>query len=60
MKISVDTNVLVRPVLQDDAKQAEIVSKLLQEASRIVAVSLLCLCEFVSRLRRGAKLPREQ
>lgn len=59
MKISVDTNVLVRPVLQDDAKQAEIVSKLLQEASRI-AVSLLCLCEFVSRLRRGAKLPREQ
>ena len=58
MKISVDTNVLVRAVLQDDAKQAETASKLLKEAS-LIAVSLPCLCELVWILRRGAKLPKE-
>lgn len=58
MKINVDTNVLVRAVLQDDAKQAKTASKLLQEAS-LIAVSLPCLCEFVWILRRGAKLPKE-
>ncbi|GEO85933.1 type II toxin-antitoxin system VapC family toxin [Allorhizobium sp. NPDC080224] len=57
MKISVDTNVLVRAVLQDDAKQAETASKLLKEAS-LIAVSLPCLCELVWILRRGAKLPK--
>lgn len=58
MKISVDTNVLVRAVLQDDAKQAEKASKLLKEAS-LIAVSVPCLCELVWILRRGAKLPKE-
>ena len=58
MKISVDTNVLVRAVLQDDAKQAETAAKLLKEAS-LIAVSLPCLCELVWILRRGAKLPKE-
>lgn len=58
MKISVDTNVLVRAVLQDDAKQAETASKLLREAS-LIAVSVPCLCELVWILRRGAKLPKE-
>lgn len=58
MKISVDTNVLVRAVLQDDAKQAENASKLLKEAS-LIAVSVPCLCELVWILRRGAKLPKE-
>ncbi|APG93849.1 type II toxin-antitoxin system VapC family toxin [Sinorhizobium americanum] len=57
MKISVDTNVLVRAVLQDDAKQAETASKLLKGAS-LIAVSLPCLCELVWILRRGAKLPK--
>lgn len=58
MKISVDTNVLARAVLQDDAKQGRAASKLLKEAS-LIAVSLPCLCELVWILRRGAKLSKE-
>lgn len=59
MKISVDTNVLARAVLQDDVKQGCTASKLLKEAS-LIAVSLPCLCELVWILRRGAKLSREE
>ena len=55
MKISVDTNVLVRAVLQDDANQGETAATLLRSAS-LIAVSLPCLCELVWVLRRGAKL----
>ncbi len=58
MKISVDTNVLVRAVLQDDARQAAIAGKLLRKAS-LVAVSLSCLCELVWILRQGAKLTKD-
>lgn len=58
MKISVDTNVLVRAVLQDDTKQAEKASALLREAT-LIAVSVPCLCELVWILRRGAKLTKE-
>ena len=58
MKISVDTNVLVRAVLQDDAKQAKTAGKILKEAS-LIAISLPCLCELVWILRRGAKLSKE-
>lgn len=58
MKVSVDTNVLVRAVLQDDAKQANAASNLLKEAS-LIAVSLPCLCELVWILRRGAKLSKD-
>jgi predicted nucleic-acid-binding protein len=56
VKIAVDTNVLVRAVLKDDANQARNATKLLEEAS-LIAVSLPCLCEFVWVLRRGARLP---
>ncbi len=58
MKISVDTNVLARAVLQDDVEQGRAASKLLREAS-FIAVSLPCLCELVWILRRGAKLSKE-
>ncbi|KEG16395.1 type II toxin-antitoxin system VapC family toxin [Bartonella bacilliformis] len=58
MKISVDTNVLVRAVLQDDKKQGKVASKILKEAS-LIAISLPCLCELVWILRRGAKLSKE-
>ncbi|WP_019221241.1 type II toxin-antitoxin system VapC family toxin [Bartonella senegalensis] len=58
MKISVDTNVLARAVLQDDKKQGEVASKILREAS-LIAISLPCLCELVWILRRGAKLSKE-
>lgn len=58
MKISVDTNVLVRAVLQDDEEQGRAASALLKEAS-LIAVPLPCLCEMVWVLRRGAKLQKE-
>ena len=57
MNIAVDTNALVRAVLQDDARQGRTAARLLKEAASI-AVSLPCLCEFVWVLRRGAKLSR--
>lgn len=59
MKISVDTNVLARAVLQDDAAQARVATKILEEAS-LIAVSLSCLCELVWILLRGAQLPKER
>jgi len=49
--VTVDTNVLVRAVVRDDAKQAKIAAKLLTE-SKLIAVALPCLCEFVWVLRR--------
>ena len=50
MKIAVDTNVLVRAVVQDDPEQAEVASKVLK--AEILAVATSCLCEFVWVLRR--------
>ncbi len=51
MKITVDTNVLVRGVVRDDEMQARTVDKTFAEAT-LIAVSLPCLCEFVWVLRR--------
>jgi predicted nucleic-acid-binding protein len=51
MKVTVDTNVLVRAVVQDDKKQAEAAGALLRDAD-IIAIALPCLCEFVWVLRR--------
>jgi len=59
VKISVDTNILARAVLQDDPGQGKAASKLLREAS-LIAISLPCLCELVWILRRGAKLTKEE
>lgn len=59
MKISVDTNVLARAVLQDDSEQAIRAAKILEEAT-LIAVSLPCLCELVWILLRGAQLPKEK
>jgi predicted nucleic-acid-binding protein len=57
MKISVDTNVLARAVLNDDPAQSRAARKLLQGAS-LIAVPLPCLCELVWVLRQGAKLAK--
>ena len=54
MKITADTNVLVRAAIQDDAQQARRAAKILQEAD-LVAVPVPVLCEFVWVLRRGYK-----
>jgi predicted nucleic-acid-binding protein len=51
MRITVDTNVLVRAVVRDDMKQATAATRLLKNAE-IIAVALPCLCEFVWVLRR--------
>lgn len=59
MRISVDTNVLARAVLQDDSEQAIRAAKILEEAT-LIAVSLPCLCELVWILLRGAQLPKEK
>jgi len=58
MKISADTNVLVRAVLQDDPAQCHTARKFLNEAT-LIAVSLPCLCELVWVLRQGARLAKE-
>ena len=50
VKITVDTNVLVRAVVRDDAKQARAAERILKSAA-VIAVALPCLCEFVWVLR---------
>lgn len=52
MKITADTNVLVRAAVYDDAAQADAAAKLLREAE-LIAVTLPALCEFVWVLSRG-------
>lgn len=54
MKITADTNVLIRAAVQDDPHQARKAAQLLQEAE-LVAVPVPVLCEFVWVLRRGYK-----
>jgi predicted nucleic-acid-binding protein len=54
MKITADTNMLVRAAVQDDPQQARKAAKFLQEAD-LVAVPVPVLCEFVWVLRRGYK-----
>ena len=58
MKITVDTNVLIRAVMRDDEKQAAAADKILKSAE-IIAVTLPCLCEFVWVLRRLYEFDRE-
>jgi len=54
MKITADTNVLIRAAVQDDPYQARKATKVLREAE-LVAVPVPVLCEFVWVLRRGYK-----
>jgi predicted nucleic-acid-binding protein len=58
MKITVDTNVLIRAVVRDDEKQAIAAARILKSAE-IIAVTLPCLCEFVWVLRRLYEFDRE-
>ena len=57
MKITIDTNVLVRFVLKDDEEQAKAAKEILETAT-LIAVPLPCLCEFVWILKRGAGLAK--
>ncbi len=51
MNLSVDSNVLVRAMVQDDPNQGRAAAKLLHDAE-LIAVALPCLCELVRVLRR--------
>ncbi len=51
MKITVDTNILVRAVVRDDPVQGSVAAQLLTDAN-LIAVALPCLCEFVWVLRK--------
>ena len=51
MKVVVDTNILVRALVGDDAAQARIAARVLTDAE-LIAVALPCLCELVWVLRR--------
>ncbi|WP_091679667.1 type II toxin-antitoxin system VapC family toxin [Methylocapsa palsarum] len=56
MRITADTNVLVRAAVADDRSQAKVAAAALRSAE-VVAVTLPVLCEFVWVLARGYKLP---
>jgi predicted nucleic-acid-binding protein len=55
VKITVDTNVLVRAVVRDDKAQAEAAARVLRSAD-LVAVAISSLCELVWVLRRRYEL----
>jgi predicted nucleic-acid-binding protein len=59
MKIAVDTNVLVRAAVRDDAEQYESATKLMSRAE-VVAVALSSLCEFVWVLRSVYRFRSDQ
>ena len=59
MKITVDTNVLVRAVVRDDKAQAEAAARVLRSAN-LVAVAASSLCELVWVLRRRYGLSTEE
>jgi len=52
MKVTADTNLLIRAAVQDDLHQARRAAKILAEAD-LVTVPVPVLCEFVCVLRRG-------
>jgi predicted nucleic-acid-binding protein len=58
VKVVVDTNVLVRAVMRDDAAQARVGARVLTDA-KVIAVALPCLCEFVWVLRKVYSLRTE-
>ena len=55
MKITADTNVLVRAITEDDARQSKLAQAALADAD-VVAVALPALCELVWVLSRGYKI----
>jgi len=56
MKITADTNVLVRAVTEDDEQQSRAAQTALRRAE-LVAVTMPALCELVWVLSQGYKIP---
>ena len=59
MRVTVDTNVLVRAAILDDPEQAERAAKVLRDAE-IIAVTVPVLCEFAWVLMRGYRRPARE
>jgi len=59
LKITADTNVLVRAATGDDARQSRIARDLLAHAE-LVALTLPTLCELAWVLLRGYKIPANE
>lgn len=57
VKITADTNLLVRAIIEDDARQARLARKELSDAE-LVALTLPALCELVWVLDSQYKVPR--
>jgi predicted nucleic-acid-binding protein len=57
MRITADTNVLLRAILDDDPGQQRVAVEALEKAD-LVAVSLQSLCEFAQVLERGYGVAR--
>jgi predicted nucleic-acid-binding protein len=58
MKITADTNVLVRVLVGDDAEQSKVAEALLKKAD-VIAISIPALCELAWVLSRGYKTSAE-
>ena len=58
MRITADTNILVRATTEDDARQARLAQSLLTGAD-MVAISTQALCELVWVLSRAFKVPAQ-
>jgi predicted nucleic-acid-binding protein len=56
MKVTADTNVIVRAIMEDDEQQSEIAKAELVNA-KVVALTLPALCELVWVLSQGYKIP---
>jgi len=56
MKITADTNVLVRAITSDDVRQSKVAEAELANAD-VVALALPALCELVWVLSQGYKIP---
>lgn len=59
MKITADTNVLVRAMTDDDARQSRVARNVLARAE-MVAATLPTLCELAWVLSRGYKIPADE
>jgi predicted nucleic-acid-binding protein len=56
MKVTADTNVLVRAIVEDDKRQGKVAQTELANAD-VVALALPALCELVWVLAQGYKIP---
>jgi predicted nucleic-acid-binding protein len=56
MRVTADTNVLVRAIMEDDEQQSDVAKAELENAE-VVALALPALCELVWVLSQGYKVP---